>query len=241
MVTDPPYGVSYDANWRNQAGTTVNGVLQHVKTGKVRRRIGARAIGKVENDDRADWREAWALFSGDVAYVWHGSIKAIASAESLEACGFQLRSQIIWAKSQFVIGRGHYHPQHEPLWYAVRKGKTAHWVGGHKQSTVWQIDKPHASETGHSTQKPIDCMRIPIENNSNVGDAVYEPFSGSFTTGIACEMTKRRCLAIEISPPYVDVGVVRWQDFTGRSATLEATGQTYAEVRALRVSDETNP
>lgn len=208
MVTDPPYGVEYDAEWRNKAiradGTT----------------IGARAMGKVLNDDRADWREAWALFPGEVCYVWHGGNKANVVADSLIACGFELRSQIIWAKSNLVIGRGHYHPKHEPCWYAVRKGGTGHWQGDRTQTTVWDIDKPHKSETGHSTQKPLECMERPIRNNSEPGDLVYEPFSGSGTTIIACENLKRRCRAIELSPGYVAVALQRWADHTGKTPTL---------------------
>ena len=83
MVTDPPYGVDYDPSWRNQAGAA--------KT---------KRTGKVLNDDRADWRAAWALFPGDVAYVWHGALHAATVAESLTAAGFAIRSQIIWAKDR---------------------------------------------------------------------------------------------------------------------------------------------
>ena len=97
MVTDPPYGVEYDPGWRNQAGAA--------KT---------KRTGKVLNDDRADWREAWALFPGDVAYVWHGALHAATVAESLEVAGFTIRSQIIWAKERLVLSRGDYHWQHEP-------------------------------------------------------------------------------------------------------------------------------
>jgi DNA modification methylase len=110
------------------------------------------------------------------------------------------------------------------------------WAGDRKQTSVWAIDKPHKSETGHSTQKPVECMKRPIENNSKRGDAIYEPFSGSGTTIIAGEMTGRRVLAIELSPVYVDVAVLRWQNFTGREATLEATGKTFAEMAAGRRS-----
>jgi len=222
MVTDPPYGVEYDANWRNEAERG-NG-----------KKIGGRAVGKVLNDDKADWREAWALFPGDVAYVWHAGNMAHIVAESLLACDFGIRSQIIWAKSQFVIGRGDYHPHHEPCWYAVRKGKPGHYDGGRKQSTLWQIDKPKKSETGHSTQKPVECMKRPIENNSSPGQAVYEPFSGSGTTIIACEMTGRACHAIELNPAYVDVAVARWEAFTGQKAIHEESGKTFEEMKDER-------
>lgn len=209
MVTDPPYGVEYDASFRN-------GIVR--ENGTV---VGARATGKVLNDDRADWREAWVLFPGDVAYVWHAGIYAGLVADSLIESGFPIRSQIIWAKQQFAISRGDYHWQHEPCWYAVRKGAKGHYCGGRKQSTLWEIPKPQKSETGHSTQKPVECIKRPIENNSSPGQAVYEPFSGSGTTIIAGEMTGRAIHAIELNPAYVDVAVKRWQEFTGQEAVHE--------------------
>lgn len=215
LVSDPPYGVNYDPSWRER--------FAH----------GDLATGKVLNDDRADWREAWALFPGDVAYVWHGALHAGIAAESLEVAGFAIRSQIIWDKTRLVIGRGDYHWQHEPAWYAVRKGKKGHWAGDRKQTTVWSI--PHRkSETGHGTQKPVECMRRPIENNSSAGQAVYEPFCGSGTTIIAAEMTGRACHAIELNPAYVDVTIERWQAFTGKEAVHAETQASFAAVRQHR-------
>ncbi len=227
MVTDPPYGVEYDANWRNEAARHSDGMGN--------RCLGAGAVGKVLNDDKADWREAWALFPGDVVYVWHAGLHAATVADSLTECGFQLRSQIIWAKGHFAIGRGDYHWHHEPCWYAVRKGKAGHYCGDRKQTTLWQIDKPQKSETGHSTQKPIECMKKPIENNSALGDAIYEPFSGSGTTIIAAEMTGRKCHAIELSPAYVDVAIRRWQDFTGKQAIHADTGEVFNDLAVARL------
>ncbi|RYD53741.1 MAG: site-specific DNA-methyltransferase [Verrucomicrobiaceae bacterium] len=218
MVTDPPYGVEYDPGWREKAGVAASGT----------------AKGKVLNDDRADWREAWALFPGDVAYVWHAGLFAGAVADSLSASDFQLRSQIIWNKGQLVLSRGDYHWEHEPCWYAVKQGAKGHWAGDRKQTTVWNIAKPRKNETGHGTQKPVECMKRPIENNSSPGHAIYEPFCGSGTTIIAAEMTGRCCHAIELSPAYVDVAVMRWQAFTGQEATLEDDGRSFAEVTAER-------
>jgi DNA modification methylase len=122
-------------------------------------------------------------------------------------------------------------------WYAVRKGGTGHWAGDRKQTTVWSI--PHLkSETGHGTQKPVECMRRPIENNSSPGQAVYEPFCGSGTTIIAAEMSGRSCQAIELDPTYVDVAVARWQDFTGQAAILDGDGRSFAELKAERLATE---
>jgi len=206
MVTDPPYGVEYDPEWRNRAARNSPGMGN--------RCIGAGAVGIVHNDDRADWREAWQLFPGDVVYVWHGGIKTALVQESLETCGFIARAQIIWAKQHMAIGRGDYHWQHEPCWYAVRDGGKGHRNDDRTQTTLWQIDKPQKSETGHSTQKPVECMARPIRNHES--EFVYEPFSGSGTTIIACEQLGRKCRAIEISPGYVAVAIQRWADATGK-------------------------
>jgi DNA modification methylase len=238
MVTDPPYGVNYDPAWRNEAGRALDGSVQRLSSGKAHVPLGARALGKVENDDRADWTEAWALFPGAVVYVWHAGTKAGIVQHSLESCGFETRAQIIWDKQRLVISRGHYHPQHEPCWYAVRKGATGHWAGDRKQSTVWDIPKNMKSETGHGTQKPVECMKRPIENNSSPGQAVYEPFSGSGTTIIAAEMTGRRTHAIEVAARYVDVAVRRWSKFTGRQALLDGDGRSFEQVAAQRQPGE---
>jgi DNA modification methylase len=205
MVTDPPYGVEYDPNWRNEADRA-NG-----------KPYGARAVGKVQNDDRSDWSQAWGLFPGDVAYVWHAGRHASSVQASLEISGFEVRSQIIWAKTRLIISRGHYHWQHEPCWYAFRKGKTAGWIGDRSQVTLWTIDHPK-SETGHGTQKPIECMARPIRNHE--GD-VYDPFLGSGTTLIACEQLGRICYGMEIDPVYCDVIVKRWETLTGQKAVLD--------------------
>ena len=165
-----------------------------------------------------------------------------ATALQLIASDFTIRAQIVWAKDRLVLGRGNYHWQHEPCWYAVRGN--GHWNGDRKQTTLWQIPTRAAlgsqdAATVRGTQKPVECMRRPIVNNSSPGQAVYEPFCGSGTTIIAAEMEGRACHAIELSPAYVDVAVQRWQAFTGQLAALEAPepdGPTFAEVAALRAA-----
>ena len=199
MVTDPPYGVNYDATWRYKAGVST-------KDG---------AFGKSVNDDTSDWQDAYALFPGRIAYVWMSSLALPVTASGLAACGFIPRSLIIWDKGHIVIGRGHYHWRHESCWYAVKKGAQANWTGDRKASTLWEIDNPLKSETGHSAQKPVECMQRDIHNHR--GD-VYDPFIGSGTTIIAGEQEGRSVYAVEIEPAYVDVSVIRWEEFTGQKA-----------------------
>lgn len=211
MVTDPPYGVKLDQSWRDDA-------------------LGDKAMGPgnkrvVENDDRADWTEAWQLFPGDVAYVWHASSFSDVVTQSLRTAGFQICQQLIWNKSVMVMGRSDYHFKHEPCWYAVRKGKTHGWVGDRTQTTVIEAKSPNhimagsqEEKTDHPTQKPLRCMSELIKNHHG---NVYEPFCGSGTTLIACQQLNRLCFAIELSPAYCDVIVQRWEALTGKKAVLE--------------------
>jgi DNA modification methylase len=227
IVTDPPYGVDLEPEWREHAGLN-----QRTRQG-----------GKVVNDKRVDWSEAWSLFPGDVAYIWHAGIHAAQVALGLESCGFEIRSQIIWVKQHFAISRGAYHWRHEPCWYAVRRGQTGHWLGDRKQTTVWEVANlnPFGGEraeenevTGHGTQKPVELMRRPILNHTRPGEACYDPFLGSGSTLIGAESTGRICFAMEIDPRYVDVAVLRWQRFTGKQARLDGDRRTFEEIARFR-------
>lgn len=202
MVTDPPYGVDYDPEWRKRAGINESD-----------------RMGTVSNDTQASWVGAWNLFAGDVAYVWCSALHQITVANDLDDAGFERRAQIIWVKPALVISRGHYHWQHEPCWYVVRAGRTSRWCGDRKQSTTWNISRRDGSEaTVHSTQKPVECMARPMRNHGGNGDVIYEPFAGSGTTVIAAQHLERVCCAIELNPAYCDVVVERWQNLTGEKA-----------------------
>lgn len=190
LVCDPPYGVNYDPGWRNRAA----------KAGKIA--FAARREGPVPNDDRLDWSDAYRLFPGNVAYVWHASLFAGEVQQSLAVCGFEAKSQIIWAKSHFAISRSHYHWQHEACLYLVRKGANAQWKGDRRQTTLWHIETRanEESKNHHSTPKPVECMRRPILHHLDSGQSVYDAFVGSGTTIIAAQTTERVALAIEIDP-----------------------------------------
>lgn len=223
MVTDPPYGVEYDPSWRASAG--ING--------------SDKKLGVVANDDRADWRAAYELFPGDVAYVWHAGIYAGTVADGLLATGFQIRAQIIWAKDRFALSRGHYHWQHEPCWYGVRS--KGHWAGDRRQTTLWTIPAREDEGHGHGTQKPVECMRRPIANNSSPGQAVYDPFLGSGTTLIAAEKEGRVLLGMELEPAYVDVIVTRyvqWCEQNGRAIALRRNGTVLAPEELLALKNQ---
>ncbi len=203
-VSDSPYGVLYDPTWR----------------------AGTRRKGKVTNDDRADWSEVWALSPSDVIYAWHGGLHAAVAERSIVAAGFEVRAQIIWVKQSLVMGRGSYHWQHEPCFFAVRQGATAHWIGDRKQSTVWEIDNLRAAGTAedavtdHGTQKPVECMERAIRNHE--GD-VYDPFCGSGTCLVAAHRQGRRAFCMDVEPKYVQMALERWQNYSGQQAVKESS------------------
>jgi DNA modification methylase len=221
MITDPPYGVNYDASWR----------------------VAARALGKVQNDDKIDWSLAWHLFPGSIAYIWHAGKYCAKVEKSLTDNDYEIISQIIWVKQHFALSRGDYHWQHEPCWYAVKKGHQHNWQGARDQYTTWEISNLNAfggkendsdERTVHSTQKPIECMARPIRNNTAKGESVYDPFLGSGTTLIAAEMLDRICYGIELSPAYCDIIVDRWKRFmikNNKEFIIKKNGEIYGEKR----------
>jgi DNA modification methylase len=200
MVTDPPYGVNYDPNWRNKfnGGSTM-------------------ATGKVKNDNIVDWTSAYALSPSKVCYVWHSGIHEATVAQNIIACNYVIRCQIIWVKQGPTFSRGDYHWKHEPCLYAVKKGSVGNWAGDRKQTSVWEIlsnnpvgNHNHEEQTGHGTQKPVECMARPIRNHD--GD-VYDPFIGSGTTMVASHQLDRKCYGMEIDPKYCQCIVDRMIKF----------------------------
>jgi len=240
MITDPPYGIELDTEWRDRAG--LNG-LGSAEPSYMKQRTSGHTETSISGDTRADWSEAFSLVpSLEVAYVWHASKFTREVLDGLLRIGFVHHQQIIWDKGRTVLTRTHYWFQHEPCWY-VRK-KNAPWFGkAGENSTIWSSPSPKFIMGGsdeekfdHPTQKPVDLMRRPILNHLRRGELVYEPFLGSGTTLAAAELTQRVCFGIELDPKYVDVVVGRWQGLAGKRAVLDGDGRAFDEIRSERGS-----
>jgi DNA modification methylase len=234
MVTDPPYGIQLDSEWRDRAGLNGHGPAE---PSYMKRRTEGHNETTISGDTRADWSEAFALVpSIQVAYVWHASLFTREVLDGLLRIGFLYPQQIIWNKGRIVLTRTHYWYQHEPCWY-VRK-KNAPWFGkAGENSTIWDSPSPKFIMGGsdeekfdHPTQKPVELMRRPILNHTKRGELVYEPFLGSGTTLAAAELTERDCYGLELDPKYADVVVERWQGLTGKKAQLDTDGRTFEEI-----------
>jgi DNA modification methylase len=227
LLTDPPYGVSLDMEWRDRAG--LNG-LGPAESSYLQRGAGHTNTA-ISGDTKADWSDAFELVpSLDTAYVWHASAYSVEVGLGLRRIGFEIKQQIIWRKPHFVLSRQHYHWQHEPCWYA-RKDGAAKFRGSRDQSTIWDAASPkmlmnpdgeREEKVDHPTQKPVALYTRPIENHLEPGEAFYEPFGGSGSAIAAAETTGRRCYAIELDPKYVDVIVARWERLSGQKADRQS-------------------
>jgi DNA modification methylase len=210
----------------------------------MKHRTEGHTATSISGDTRADWSEAFELVpSLEVAYVWHASKFTREVLDGLLRIGFLHHQQIIWNKGRTVLTRTLYWFGHEPCWF-VRK-KNAPWYGkAGENSTVWNSPSPKFIMGGseeekydHPTQKPVDLMRRPILNHLRRGELVYDPFLGSGTTLAAAELTQRVCYGLELDPKYVDVIVQRWQQLTGKQATLDGDARKFDEIAQGRLKE----
>jgi DNA modification methylase len=234
MVTDPPYGIELDSEWRDRAGLNGCGPAE---ASYMKHRTEGHTETTISGDTRADWSEAFELVpSLQIAYVWHASVFTREVLNGLLRIGFLYPQQIIWNKGRTVLTRTHYWYQHEPCWYCRKKN--APWFGkAGENSTVWDSASPKFIMGGsdeekfdHPTQKPVDLMRRPILNHLKRGGLVYDPFLGSGTTLAAAELTERVCVGIELDPKYLDVIIQRYQTLSSKKATLDGDGRTFDEI-----------
>jgi DNA modification methylase len=219
VITDPPYNVDYE-------GYTAE---------KLKIKSDRMSDADFRRFLEAAFRSYRSLVKpGASLYVCHSSSWQREFQNALEAAGFEVRCQIIWAKNTFAWGFGRYKFQHEPLFHAHVARQADAWYGDRSQSTLWQENKPAANRL-HPIMKPIELIERALVNSSKSGDVVVDLFGGSGSTMIACERRGRKARLLEIDPKYADVSVRRWQDYTGKAATLDSDRRTFDEVTAQRV------
>ena len=218
VFTDPPYGVSYEGghNKKKRQGIIADTLEGESLTGLF---YGALSASLPLTKD------------GAAFYVWYASGKSVETYAALSQLPLTLRAVIQWYKVKSGLGAfmSQYIPNCEPCMYLHKNGCSPAWYGPTNEKTVWELKKePH--NDFHPTQKPVELPERAITNSSKQGDEILDLFGGSGSTLIACEKTGRIARLMELDPKYCDVIVKRWQDFTGKEATLEGTGKTFAEV-----------
>jgi DNA modification methylase len=185
-------------------------------------------------------RDSFARFRavvkpGASLYVCHASSVQREFQNALEASGFEVRCQIIWAKNHFAWGFGRYKFQHEPMFYCHITGQKDPWYGDKSQSTLWQEKKPAANHL-HPTMKPVELIERALLNSSKAGDLVADLFGGSGSSLIACERRGRHARLMELDPRNVDVICRRFQEYSGKAAVLAANDRAFDEVAAERLA-----
>jgi DNA modification methylase len=209
--TDPPYGVAY-------VGKTADAMT-------------------IENDDMNVKELEQFLFNalGNThVHTRPGAVWYVAAPSGVPSLAFSTvlhalkvwRHTLVWVKDTFVMGRADYHYRHEIMYYGWTEGAAHQTPPDRKQDTVWEITRPKANRE-HPTMKPIDLIVKSLENSTNKGDIVIDPFGGSGSTLIACHQTGRIARLIELDPTYCDVICARFQKATGILPIAEATGQEH--------------
>jgi DNA modification methylase len=217
-LTDPPYNVAYEGKTKDAL--------------------------KIENDNMGDeqfrqfLRDCYVaadsvMKSGAVFYIWHADSEGYNFRGAAKDAGWKVRQCLIWKKQTMVMGRQDYHWKHEPCLYGWKDGAGHLWAADRKQTTILEFDRP--SRNGeHPTMKPVALFEYQMLNNTKGGDIVLDSFGGSGTTLIAAEKNGRIARIMELDPKYADVIVKRWQEFTGKTATLESSGKSFNEVHNER-------
>jgi site-specific DNA-methyltransferase (adenine-specific) len=213
-LTDPPYNVAYEG------GTKEKLTIKNDEMGNDEFRQFLRDAYTAANS---------VMKPGAVFYIWHADHEGYNFRGAAQDAGWKVRQCLIWKKSSLVMGRQDYHWKHEPCLYGWKEGAGHLWAADRKQTTILEFDRPTRNGE-HPTMKPVALFEYQMLNNTKGGDIVLDSFGGSGTTLIAAEKNGRYSRLMELDPKYCDVIVKRWQDFTGKEATLETNGKTFAEV-----------
>jgi len=218
LLTDPPYNLAYE--------------------GKTKDALKIKNDSMGDSDFRQFLRDAFStadsvMRPGAVFYIWFADVETANFSAALKDVGWELRQMLIWVKNSIVMGRKDYHFKHEPCLYGWKEGAAHTWLNDRKQTTTIDCKKPQRNGE-HPTMKPVELVEYQMGNNTRSGDIILDLFGGSGSTLIAAEKNGRACRMMELDPKYCDVIVRRWQNYTGKTATLESDGRTFKEVEDER-------
>lgn len=208
LCCDPPYAVAAVESKRNFQALTKDKAISndHLQSDAEYRKFNQ------------EWLDAITPFlsAKNTAYIFNADKMVWSLREGMLDAGYKISQLLVWVKSQSVIGRLDYAPQHELILYG--------WHGTHrfrrsKDKSVLFCPRPSKS-TLHPTTKPLSLIRRLILNSSEIGDIVYDGFLGSGTALLASEQTKRRCFAVELDLEYCLTTIRRWEKLTNQKAKL---------------------
>ena len=200
LITDPPDGVSYESG---DGMTIENDSL-----------AGQEFIQFLTNAFTA---ASGNMKPGAVFYIWHADSKGWEFRQAVKDTGWTVRECLIWVKNALVMGRQDYQWRHEPCLYGWKDGGSHLWCNDRAQTTVLEYDKPKHNDI-HPTMKPVPLFEYQIRNSSLPDGLVLDLFSGSGTTGVACERSGRTAYLMEYDPRYAEAAIARLEQITGATA-----------------------
>lgn len=248
VITDPPYGVSYE---ENNGATNENRKNSHIENDELKDKALQDFLTAVF------CRAMESLSPGGAFYIYYATVSSVQFQAAAAAAGMKIREILIWNKNTFTLGRQDYQWKYEPCLYGWKEGASHYFINDRTQSTVFEdknfdvekltkeqaIDllkqfyeyttvfnekKPAVNDL-HPTMKPIPLINKQMKNSSRKGELVLDLFGGSGTTLITAEQIGRRCNMMEYDPRYVDVIIDRWEKLTGQTAELIDDGEGYKE------------
>ena len=197
VFTDPPYGVSYEGGHNKKKR---DGIIADTLSGSDLSTLFQDSINTA------------CIFTHDHApfYIWYSTNKSIETFTGLSNTPISVRAVIAWYKIKSGLGAfmSQYIPNYEPCIYGHKQGKSIKWYGATDEKSVWEL-KNDSKNKLHPTQKPIELPERALKNSSQVGDIVYDAFTGSGSTMVAAHQLKRKCYGMELDPKYCQVIIDR--------------------------------
>ncbi len=260
---DPPYNVKVEPRSNNAiaaGNSSFTGTSHHQGLDLARHPSKARAThDKLRPKDRPLANDflapeefdrllrAWfgnasrVLLPGRGFYIWGGYANLANYPSALAECGFYFSQAIVWDKCHPVLTRKDFMGSFELAFYGWKEGAAHTFLGPANATDLWHVKKVNPQSMIHLTEKCVELAARAMQYSSRPGEHVLDLFGGSGSTLIAAEQTGRRAFLMELDELYADVIVERWQKLTGKTAVLDGTKRTFAEVRTERAGPDATP
>ena len=216
VFTDPPYGVSYEGGHNKKKR---DGIIADTLSGSDLSTLFEDSINTA------------CIFTHDYApfYIWYASGKSVETFAGLSNTPISVRAIIAWYKVNSGLGAfmAQYIPNYEPCIYGHKEGKSIKWYGATDEKTIWELKNDNKNKL-HPTQKPIELPERALKNSSQVGDIVYDAFTGSGSTMVAAHQLKRKCYGMELDPKYCQVIIDRMKKLDP-ALEVKINGEPYGQ------------
>ncbi len=248
--TDPPYNVRVEPRSNNAIAAAGAKRQNHQGFDLARNKSKAHATGPMRPRDRALANDfvsgeafdamlrAWfgnaarVLQAGRAFYIWGGYSNVTNYPNAIVESGLYLSQIVVWDKEHPVLTRKDFMGAHESAFYGWKPGKAHSYFGPQNVTDLWRVKKVSPQKMIHLTEKPVELAVRAMEYSSRPGENVLDLFGGSGSTLIGAEQTRRHAFLMELDPPYCDVILARFENFTGKEAVHAETGETFSERKA---------